>query len=257
MTWLDDLREAQQSGQPLTLEEQLLPGNGRALSLAPHPDDPDAIAVILRLLAQGGWEMHWAIVTSGWSGVADDYVGPDRQAKGQTREEEQTDSARFFGLPLEHLYFLRLTENAHGDLDDTAENRDRLFAFLDALAPDLVLLPNREDNHPSHRLNYRWLAEWARVQTRPVIALGNEDPKTRDFQPDLLIRFGEATAAWKADLLECHRSQSARNQAVRGITFAERLLGTNRACPGLPPGRYAERFQVEFWEGESLASNSI
>ncbi|MHB9024430.1 MAG: PIG-L deacetylase family protein [Armatimonadota bacterium] len=250
MTWLDDLREAQRSGQPLALHEQPLPGNGRALALAPHPDDPDAIAVTLRLLAAGGWEMHWAIVTPSWSGVEDRFVGPDRQAKAQVREVEQADSARLFGLPPEHLYFLRLAEDAEGELDDTAENRRRLFAFLDAQAPDLVLLPNREDNHPTHRLNYRWLAEWAREQARPIIALGNEDPKTRNFQPDLIIIFGEETAAWKAEMAECHRSQSARNQATRGITFAERLLGPNRACPGLQPGQYAERFQVEFWNAQ-------
>jgi len=46
--------------------------------------------------------------------------------------------------------------------------------------------------------------------------------------------------ARKASLLECHRSQSARNQSTRGITFAERILGMNRRADGL----YSERFEA-------------
>jgi hypothetical protein len=80
-----------------------------------------------------------------------------------------------------------------------------------------------------------------------VIVLGNEDPKTQKIQPDLQVIFGEATAAWKAALLECHRSQSVRNQAVRGITFAERILAVNRCANG-----YAERFQLFAWRALAL-----
>jgi hypothetical protein len=75
-----------------------------------------------------------------------------------------------------------------------------------------------------------------------VVALANEDPKSVDFRPDLSITFGEDTAVWKARMLECHRSQSTRNMTQRHITFAERILGTNRDGDG-----YAERFQVKAW----------
>ena len=64
---------------------------------------------------------------------------------------------------------------------------------------------------------------------------------------DLQLTFGETTAAWKGAQLECHVSQSVRNQRTRHMTFADRILRVNAAVPGLPPGTYAERFQAEFF----------
>ena len=241
--WLESLIR----GQSLTWPEEPLPGPGRALALAPHPDDPEAIAVTLRLLFRGGWDLTWAILTPAWSGVRDDFVGPSRAAKARAREAEQQAAARAFGLPEARLFFLRLAEDDQGRMDETETNRQALFAILDKAAPDLVLLPARADTNPTHRLTYRWLAQWAGAARHPVVALGNEDPKTTAFHADFQVRFGPDTAVWKGALLECHRSQSHRNQATRHITFAERILAVNRACPDLPTGIYAERFQVECW----------
>ena len=214
-----------------------------ALALAPHPDDPDAIAVTLRLLADMGWEMHWAVVTSGWSGVGDDFRGPDRRMKIEARQAEQRDSARIFGLPEDRLCFLNAEETNDGELAPTPENRRLINSILDALQPDLVLLPHGSDTNPTHRLVYAWFAEWSDVQNRPILALGNEDPKTQDFEPNVEVLFGEEEALWKESLLECHRSQSARNQAIRGITFAQRILQTNRR----PDGSHSERFEALRW----------
>ena len=241
--WLSKLLTAREEGICLTLPERALPGAGRALALSPHPDDPDAVAVTLRMLKQGGWNLHWVILTSGWSGVQNTLVGSGRSAKQQLREAEQGESARLFGLPAGCLTFLRLEENERGELAPTAENRHRLFCNLEELAPDIVLLPHAEDTNATHRLTYQWFAEWAGQGQRPLIALGNEDPKTRAFRPDMQVVFGETSAAWKASLLECHRSQSLRNQAIRGITFAQRILGINRCATD----EYAERFQVAVW----------
>ncbi len=230
-----------------------------ALALAPHPDDPDAIAVTLRLLADMGWEIHWAVVTSGWSGVSDDFEKGDRHifgiqenvsvplfplfTKGKIRQAEQRESARLFGLPEDRLRFLEAEETDDGELAPTPGNQRALNSLLDALQPDLVLLPHGRDSNPTHRLVYEWFAEWADAQVRPIMALGNEDPKTQDFEPNVEVLFGDEEARWKASLLECHRSQSARNQATRGITFAERILGTNRR----PDGTYSERFEARLW----------
>ncbi len=241
--WLTSLRAARESGEALLLPEQPLMGTGRALALAPHPDDPDAIGVILRLLMQGGWDLHWAILTPSWSGVEDAFVGADPVAKAQAREAEERAAARYFGLPDDHLAFWRLAEDPMGDLLDDDVTRRQFNAHLDRLAPDLVLCPFAGDTNPTHRMTYAWFAEWARAGGRPVIGLHNEDPKSQGFTPQLVIRFGETTAAWKAELLECHRSQSLRNQRTRGHTFADRILAVNRA--GQPAGWYTERFVLE------------
>ncbi len=238
--WIKALRDAQANGPCLTLPEAPLPGHGTALALAPHPDDPDAVAVTLRLLQQGGWALHWLVVSTGWSGVPDDLVGPDRGAKARLREAEERTAAARFGLPDDRLVFLRLAENDAGELDPGTANRNRLLAALDALAPGLVLLPHGADSNPDHRLVFAWFAAWQSSTSHSPLGLGNEDPKTQAFAPSLVVEFGEETAAWKARLLECHCSQSLRNQRSRGHTFAERILAVNRR--GLPAGRYAERF---------------
>ncbi len=218
-------------------------GRGVALALAPHPDDPDAVAVTLKLLTDSGWNVHWAIVTSGWSGVLNDFCGPDPVAKGQARMREQCESARLFGLDPHRLYFLHTEESNEGELTRTWVNQRAVTSLLSDIAPDLVLLPHRHDTNATHRLVYEWFAEWAQEWARPVLALGNEDPKTQDFRPNAQVIFGEEQARWKASLLECHRTQSLRNQQTRGYTFAERILSVNRR----PDGSYAERFHAECW----------
>ena len=118
-TWLSDLLAMKAQGMTLTLNEAPLTGGGRVLSLAPHPDDPDAVAVTLRLLRDGGWDVYWAILSTSWLGVLDDFVGSDRAAKAAARVEEQRASARLFGLADDHLTFLLLTESDGGQLEDT------------------------------------------------------------------------------------------------------------------------------------------
>ena len=242
--WLTDLFAVEHAGGCLTLPEGPLPGSGRALALAPHPDDPDAVAVLLRMLQQGGWEVYWTILTSGWSGVEDDFVGPTREAKARIREEEERAAARLFGLPEDRLSFLRLEEGADGHLRPHEANIFHFSTHLDTLNPALVILPYHHDSNPSHRLANAWLTRWAEATENYPITLENEDPKSEYFQPNLRILFGEATAVWKTALLECHRSQSLRNQHVRRMTFADRILQMNAADSTLRPGEFVERYRV-------------
>lgn len=240
--WLEQLIDAHAAKRCLTLHDAPLSGEGTALALAPHPDDPDAVAVMLRLLQQGGWAVHWVVLNSGFSGVPDDLVGADRGAKANLRELEERLASELFGLPDGHLSFLRMTENDAGEMEDGEENHRRFNNVLETVSPDLVLLPHGEDSNPDHRLVFSWFSKWMRAWPLPVIALCNEDPKTQNFLPSLKVRFGKEAATWKGAMLECHRSQSLRNQRTRGYTFADRILSVNHR--DLPDGIYEERFQV-------------
>ena len=80
----------------------------------------------------------------------------------------------------------------------------------------------------------------------PVTALFNQDPKTQGIQPNVYSAFNEETAAWKAELLRCHRSQHQRNLNSRGHGFDERILQCNReiAAQLQLQEPYAEAFET-------------
>lgn len=109
--------------RPLFLRTLQLPSTLRVVVLAPHPDDFDAIGVTMRTLRDNGNRIDVAVLTSGGSGVDDDFAPRlTIQEKATIREQEQSASCRFFGLPPERLTFLRLDEDTEGHLEVSGQN---------------------------------------------------------------------------------------------------------------------------------------
>jgi LmbE family N-acetylglucosaminyl deacetylase len=237
------------SERPLIVTALEPPPELPVLCLAPHPDDFDAIGVTLHRLHANGNPLHVAVLCTGASGV-DDRSCPGAgtpEAKAAVRMAEQRASAAWFGLPTECLRFLRLEEDAAGELADTPSNRARVREAAAERRPGLVFMPCGRDTNPGHRHAYAlWRAAASALAVRPVVFL-NEDPKTTSIRRDVCVLFDEPEARWKADLLRFHRSQHARNLAVRGIGLDARILSVNRRAAELAgcPGRYAEAFEVE------------
>jgi hypothetical protein len=76
------------------------------------------------------------------------------------------------------------------------------------------------------------------VTPKPPLALLVRDPKNLGMRTDLITPYNSVQAAWKAELLRCHRSQHERNLRTRGIGFDERILAPERSA-GEPFGYYA------------------
>lgn len=237
----------QRPERPLRFRDLRLPPGHRVVVLAPHPDDFDEVGVTLRLLHQSGHRIDLAVLTSGASGVEDCFQpGLTAASKAALREAEQRASCRFFGLPEERLTFLRLEEDAQGHLVASETNRERLGRWWAAHPADLVFLPHGNDTNPSHQRTWAFLRGLAAGTRRPFVALLNRDPKTVAMREDVLTVFDAAEAAWKAELLRCHRSQQQRNLRTRGHGLDERILGVNRAAAERwgESGRYAEAFEL-------------
>ncbi len=216
---------------------------GHWLVLAPHPDDFDVVAVTLRRLADRGARLSLDVLSGGASGVEDAFAAT-RGEKITTREEEQRASCRMFGPPEVLPRFHRLAEDPSGHMTDGPENRRRVFDILDELRPEGVVLPHGNDSNPDHRRTFRWFAAWRETQPRPPLALLVRDPKNLGLRTDLITPYDAGTAAWKAALLRCHRSQHQRNLRSRGIGFDERILAPERETGRLHGCHAAEAMEV-------------
>jgi LmbE family N-acetylglucosaminyl deacetylase len=241
--------------RPLFLRTLRLPPTLRAIVLAPHPDDFDAIGITMRTLRDNGNRIDVVVLTSGASGVDDDFVAQlTIQDKAVLREQEQSASCQFFGLPPEQLTFLRLAEDAAGHLEVSEQNLTRLRTYWDAHLPDLVFLPHGHDTNAGHQRTYTLFHQVMETESRQVVALLNRDPKTIAMQPDVYTVFGEAEAVWKGALLRFHRTQHERNMRTRQYGIEERILRGNREMgQGLGQGEeYAEVFELEWYPGVSV-----
>ncbi|HUU28556.1 MAG TPA: PIG-L family deacetylase [archaeon] len=251
------------------------PERGNVLALAPHPDDPDAVAVALRSFASGGCRVRYVIVCTSPSGVTDSFALKHARERGrlpvedlerykrELRQEEQRESASLAGFVESVPRFLSLEETERGSLIESETNAQAIEEVLAANDPDIVLLPYGEDTNLDHALTFRYFRKGALKlagkRGRPVLGLYNRDPKTVRITERLAVPFNNEIACWKARLLVTHGSQHERNLEQRGCGFDQRILAVNReswreACRSLENDlknvcpsdvAYAETFQVE------------
>ncbi len=251
------MQELLSAVQPSNLAAVELPGDLKVLVLAPHPDDFDAIAITMRRFRDNGNPISLAVVTSGASGVEDSFCSlPTRKRKSALREAEQRESCRFFGLPEARLSFLRLAEDEKGHPRADPANEARIRDALVNAVPDVVFLPHPNDTNAGHRRTYAMLCSVAGQEALTFIAFLNRDPKTIAMRIDVFLPFGESDARWKAEMLRFHESQQQRNLSTRARGLDDRILDVNQRCAAACPGkiRYAETFELEFWENGAKAA---
>lgn len=236
--------------RPARLNELALSPAWRVMVLAPHPDDFDAVGVTMRFFKNNENPIFVAVVSGSASGVLDEYCpGADQAEKARVREEEQRDSARTFGLPDDHLRFLRLPEDAAGDPKEDFENESAIREVLEWARPDLVFLPHGCDTNPGHQRVFAMLRRIAAESNQPLAAFYIRDPKTVECRLDVHLGFDEEAAQWKGALLRLHRTQQQRSMTQRGFGFDERLLQVNRniAADIGCAEPYAEAFELELF----------
>ncbi len=234
---------------PLNLRQLALASPLTIVVLAPHPDDFDAIGVTLRFFHQRGDTIHLAVLTTGASGVEDGYAGVHKDAdKAALREQEQSASCAFFGLPLERVSFLRLPPDEKGNPRLDTVNHERIRDYLLQRKPDLVFMPHGNDSNVTHQRTYALFRAVALAENLQLWAVLNQDAKTLAMRTDIVTSFDAATATWKAEMLRLHQSQHQRNLNTRGHGFDERVLAINRKSAlalKLDDAEYAECFELE------------
>lgn len=234
--------------KPINLKNVKIPSNLSILVLAPHPDDFDAIAITMKLLHDNGNDINLLVLTSGYSGVEDEFAScSDKNVKALIREKEQSESCKFFELTERSLHFLRLKVGDDGHLQNSDENLITLQMYWDKFLPDIVFLPHGNDTNHCHQVTYKHFQRIIKENKNEFAVLLNRDPKTINMKYDLYTPFRKSEAEWKGEMLRLHKSQHQRNLKNRGFGFDERILNVNRedAIKLTIDEGYAEVFELE------------
>ena len=219
------------------------------LVMAPHPDDFDAIGETLKYMQNTGHDIHVVVAETG-SGIDDAYMdGLSLLKKRAKRNEEQRESARFFGLPDANLHFLALENEDDDQIADSEQNRFELAKWVKKIKPDILFLPHGNDTNRAHRAMYLMARQIASSVKWSIAMMLNQDAKTVSINPWFYYAFGEKEAKWKAQLLRFHDSQQGRNLKLRGYGFDKRVLRLNNIIAkelGIDKP-YASAFEVEIY----------
>jgi LmbE family N-acetylglucosaminyl deacetylase len=227
--------------------------NKRILILSPHPDDEvfGCGGLIARAKDEGS-EIYVLYFTIGTT--------KDFSKKGETtyeaRLKELKAATKMLGL---NGYRIALPEDCHLRLD-TVPQRTLINEIergekisLEALKPDILLLPIEDDYNQDHRAIY----EAAITATRPSskkhkhfqpIVLTYELPyatwgiNTTQLPPNVYIELSKDDLGRKIDALKCYKSQLKANDAplsVHGVKSLATLRGVQ--CGSL----YAEAYTAK------------
>lgn len=123
---------------------------GRAVIVAPHPDDETIGAFgLIRRLVRSGTQVRIIVVSDGSGSHRGSRAWPPTRL-AQARQRETIAAMRLAGLSRAALSFLGFRDGALASLDE-----DGLASLVRRLAtgspPDMVVRPSRLDDHPDHR----------------------------------------------------------------------------------------------------------
>ena len=237
---------------PLTMAAGSLAPGGPVAVVSPHPDDASLSAGGLLAGLDAGTDVHLIQMTTGARAAV---PGLDPEGVAALREEEAREEARILGG---RAWFLRAAGYETGAFEE--EDCKRLLELLARIRPAWVVVPSRDDPHPTHALVRRIADESLRRlllrEKRPFQVWTAEGAwhLLHRSEVNMLVILDEETEDRKLAAARAHRSQmerlpfdeAARHLArLRGLLFSESALG-----PGGPPSpgaRPVEAYHREWW----------
>lgn len=210
--------------------------NATILFVGTHPDDIEIGAGgTALLLAQKGYTIHYAILTSGEEGAQ----STPKNELIQIREKEALSAAKVVGV--KDVKFFRYSDGLTGF---TKDMKIEVIQYLKSIKPDIVFMHCSEDQNPDHQICTKlfkdalaaaqgpWFPETSNVEVNPRLVLGYEvwtpikSPQTNIDISNVLEQ--------KMHLLNLFKSQVKDIQydkAVEGLAHYRSLLNKhNRPC---------------------------
>lgn len=123
---------------------------GRAVIVAPHPDDETIGAFgLIRCLLRQDTQVEVIVVTDGSGSHRGSRAWPPTRL-AEARQRETIAAMRLAGLSREALSFLGFRDGALASLGENGLSR-LAGRLATGRPPDLVVRPSRHDDHPDHR----------------------------------------------------------------------------------------------------------
>lgn len=191
---------------------------GRVLAVAPHPDDETlGCGGLLWHLGRSGAVVQILFTTEGGASHRNSPSWP-RPRLAAEREREAANALAELGHAASARTFLRLPDAAMPAKGTPAHGRAVLAvaAILEALDPDLLVLPWRRDPHRDHRDSWALVMDAVRRQeANPAILeyavwldeLGSPDDHPRPGEAERVVLDIAAALKAKRRALRAHRTQ--------------------------------------------------
>jgi LmbE family N-acetylglucosaminyl deacetylase len=214
--------------RPALPEIWTAPPSGRALFVAPHPDDEVCgVGGILALHRLQGDPVHCLFLTDGINGDPQARHGDAAALARMRRAEASAAATRLGGVELAFLALPDDFEVTERDLRDVAA---QLARRIEQIAPDILYVPWEGETHSDHR-NARWAVDRAFEQGLQVPAWVLEYEVWTPLKAQVIVDISDVVAL-KRGAIEAHESQVAYTD------YRHHILGLNaHRALYLPHGR--------------------
>jgi len=236
------------------LRQDDLPAGERIAVISPHPDDASiSLGGVIAGLAKKN-QVHIVVMTAGYRSVVN---GTSAQAVTKIREAEAKKESKILGTRA-HFLHAAFYDDKHLQRALLADTK-KLAALFGRIKPTMVLVPQRNDRHPTHRTSREVaLASLDRYEhkSKQHVALWsyeglwslfaeNEFNTIFAYGSELMKKKRAAIAAQKSQITRTRFDVAAEALArLRAAIVPEQaLVGYGAKAPKL--GTYFELFDVE------------
>lgn len=226
-------------------------GAPHVVLFSPHPDDECIVGILpLRLMQEAGFAITNVAVTLG--------SDPKRQA---ARKQELQLACDYLGFDLQLISdagpsaVTLHTQTTNPQLWQMQVAS--IVGHIVALKPDIVLIPHRDDGHPSHQGTGVLVMEALKVSQHPCWVVQTEfwHPLAR---PNLMVECHSSDLGILMAGLACHAGEVSRNpyhlrlpawMADNVRRGAELIVGPGKAAPHYA---FATLYRIDRWDGHCI-----
>jgi glucosamine-6-phosphate deaminase len=189
------------------LSEENIPKGKNIVVISPHPDDASiAAGGVISMMTEDN-EIHTFVMTTGHRAFIPD---KNRKERIEIRKQEQVDESSILKT-IPHFLDLKFYDNGEDILDEDIE---KLYQEFLKIKPDIVLIPQKEDRHPTHKLARLITIKALKKYGKKVYTWNYESPWALFHHGhfNTIVSVPERFLKRKIDAVKKHKSQILRTR---------------------------------------------